>query len=134
MSEKIKVAVVVGEHPYQIVPFQKAFESIDNIETYIQSLELFCACSKQERQWYDVVIFYNFHMNTPSEQSALYDLGETNQGIFVLHHGILAFPEWDVWADITGIKNRKFNFFYDQKVSYNIVNRIQLRLALMISA
>jgi len=41
---------------------------------------------------------------------ALEHLGETPQGIFVLHHGIFAYPQWPAWDQIVGIKDPRFGY------------------------
>jgi type 1 glutamine amidotransferase len=35
-------------------------------------------------------------------------LGSAAQGIIVLHHAILAFPEWPLWSTLVGIPDRRF--------------------------
>lgn len=128
-NDKIKIAVVVGYHPYDVPKFQKLFESIPDIEVYIQHMEQFVYSSKDVREEYNVVLFYNFHMETPVNEAPGYEgrikevlesLGDTKQGIFVLHHAILAFPNWQIWSDICGIQNRKFGYYLEQNVHFNI--------------
>jgi len=130
MNRKIKVAVVVGDHPYDVPNFQKMFMAMDSVEAYIQNLQEFITCSEEIRKWYDVVLFYNFHNETPksddpdvvsNEKIALEQLGDTKQGIFLLHHAILAYPDWHVWSDICGIQNRIFDYHHDQNVNYEII-------------
>jgi hypothetical protein len=29
------------------------------------------------------------------------------QGVGVLHHGLVAFPDWPLWSELVGIENRK---------------------------
>ena len=135
MSNKIKVAVIVGEHPYDVPSFQKAFESIDGIECYYQNMQEFTS-SEQEMpggtKWYDVLVFYNFHKATPAEKSpwfcgdtkgVLEKLGQTGQGILILHHALLAYREWSKWSDICGMKDRSFAYHVGQNVDYQIVKQ-----------
>ena len=35
-------------------------------------------------------------------KAALERIGQTEQGIVVLHHAILAYPEWPLWAEPGG--------------------------------
>ena len=49
-------------------------------------------------------------------------LGEYEQGLFFLHHGILAFPKWEFWSNIIGIKDRSFGYHMDYKFQIDIKN------------
>jgi type 1 glutamine amidotransferase len=57
------------------------------------------------REKYEVLLFFNMHREPPNETSraALASLGESEQGLFFLHHGMLAFWEWQLWSDIVGV-------------------------------
>jgi len=128
MSEKIKIAVIVGAHPYNVQAFQDVFTANEKFEAYVQSLEIFTCSSKEQRESYDVLVFYHMYMETPTPESAwngiktnaLEQLGETNQGILVLHHALLAHPEWQPWSDICGIDNREFKYHIGETVDYQI--------------
>jgi type 1 glutamine amidotransferase len=47
------------------------------------------------------------HPEPPNEstRAALESLGESEQGLFFLHHGMLAFWKWPLWADIVGVRH-----------------------------
>jgi len=131
-NEKVKVAAIVGSHPYDVVNFQRMFESMEGVECYIQHLEMFVTSDKERRQWYDVVLFYNMHWGIPADsenwaegkvRTALDELGETEQGIFMLHHAILAYAEWDKWSEICGIGKRGFDYHLDQTVELKIADK-----------
>jgi len=128
-NTKIKTAVVTGRHPYDVPNFYAVFKNIPEIDFYPQHLEDFISDSAANRDQYDVVVFYNFHQETPGNEQnwweknmkdSLEHLGETKQGILLLHHAILAFPNWDVWANICGIKERKFSFYVNETVKTEI--------------
>jgi len=128
-NTKIKTAVVTGRHPYDVPNFYAVFKNIPEIDFYPQHLEDFISDSAANRDQYDVVVFYNFHQETPGNEQnwweknmkdSLEHLGETKQGILLLHHAILAFPNWDVWANICGIKDRKFSFYVGETVKTEI--------------
>lgn len=128
----IQLAVVTGQHPFEVQEFQRMFNSFTGIETYPQNMELFVQTEKAVRQSYDVILFYNFHRQTPGEsaqgfdlamKAALEELGETRQGIFILHHAILAFPAWSTWAELTGIGDRSHSNLANQTVRAEVVNR-----------
>jgi len=128
---KIRVAVVTGRHPFDVPGFHALFRSMPAIDPYVQHLEDFASASTQERAWYDVVLFYNMHTATPTGdepwyemgiKAALEGLGSSSQGIFVLHHAILAFPDWPIWSDVVGIPDRRFGYHHDQSIRVQVGN------------
>jgi trehalose utilization protein len=130
LTDKIRTAVVTGRHPYDVLGFYAIFKNISEIDFYPQHMEDFISDSVATRDQYDVVVFYNFHQETPGNEQNWWDkgmkdalerLGETKQGILLLHHAILAFPNWDVWANICGIQDRKFSYHIGQTVKTEIV-------------
>src|SRR5579871_634161 len=127
---RVKMAVVTGQHPYDVMGFQAIFRGIPGLDSYPQSLEEFSSDTGSGREQYDVILFYIFHQSTPRDASAgklpwmeqgvrpaLEQLGIREQGIFVLHHALLAFPEWQLWSDLCGIQNRRFGFHPRQTLS-----------------
>ncbi len=105
------VAVVTGGHPFDVVGLHNLFRRLDSVNAYIQHYDDYIYDWGDVRTAYDVVIFYNFHREAPgSEQriwrrparEALQSLGESKQGIIVLHHALDAFPKWDFWSDLVG--------------------------------
>ena len=108
---KIKTAVITGQHAFDVPGFHGLFRSIPEIDFYLQDLENFAADAGKVREQYDALAFYNFHRVTPDEgrvREAIEGLGEDGTGILVLHHAILAFPEWQLWSDLCGIQDRSF--------------------------
>ena len=76
------------------------------------------------RTQYDVVLLFNFHQDTPPAnergwwwlgrtKEALEELGETKQGIVVLHHALAAFPRWEFWSEMVGIPHADRTFSLD---------------------
>ena len=129
---KLRVAVVTGRHPFDVSGFHAVFRSMPEIDPYIQHMEDFVSAPWDTRKGYDVVVFYNMHMETPGNEQnwwdqdmkpALEQLGETKQGIFLLHHALLAFPQWPFWSQITGIAARDFTYHMGQTVRYEIADR-----------
>ena len=56
-------------------------------------------------------------------RAALDELGETGQGILVLHHAIVAFTDWGRWDEICGITERKpTGGAADQRMSIEVAN------------
>jgi uncharacterized protein len=127
----IKTAVVTGRHPYDLPAFQAVFRSIAEIDFYPQHLEDFVADEGKIRSRYDVVVFYNFHQETPTTgkewennatREALEKLGENTQGILILHHALLAWKQWQLWTDITGVKDRSFGYYHDQSLHVHVAD------------
>ncbi len=117
----VTCAVITGGHAFDVPHFHQLFRSLDGIDAYVQTLEDWVADCAGVRETYDVVLFYNMHRETPAEdekhwgkrcRDALESLGRTGQGVLVLHHGILAWPEWDVWAEMVGIPERRFETYH----------------------
>jgi len=111
----VKTAVVTGRHPADMRGFTRLFRALDGVDAYIQHMEDFSADVGGVRDWYDAVVFYNMHGGSPAGDGPWYEsrtrqameqLGVTEQGVVLLHHGILAFPQWDVWAKLAGIPDR----------------------------
>jgi len=128
-----RLAVVTGGHPYDVVNFHGLFGSMaKSFEILIQHMDDFASSPKEVRQGYDVVLFYIMLMETPATEglpwysgqpkTALEELGETAQGIVVLHHAILAYPKWPVWNNIVGIQNRQFGYHVGQNIHVEIAD------------
>jgi len=124
-NKKIMTAVVTGGHPFNVIAFSELFGSLDSVDPYFQHLDEFSADARN-RDRYDVVLFYHMFFPTPDDQgekaeqkvrAALELLGQTQQGIFVLHHATLAYPDWDLWTDVVGIPDRRFDYHLDQHLS-----------------
>lgn len=109
---KVKVAVVTGNHVFDVPEFVELFRSIDGIDFYLQDLPNYAADMSDARRHYDVTLFYCMYGTAPDQRSGtvIERLGETDQGIFVLHHGILGFRDWHIWNAVTGIEDRKFTY------------------------
>ncbi len=144
-TNKITVAVVTGQHPYDVPNFHAIFRSIPGIDFYPQHMEDFVFSGESERwesklwkgagearKHYDVVLFYNFHRSLLQNaehmwdkdlKPALNELGEIAQGIFILHHAILAFPKWKLWSEIVGIQDRRFKAHFNTKLRIEVANK-----------
>jgi len=130
-ADPLAVAVVTGHHPFDVPNFHRLCRQIPGVDAYPQDLCEFSADVGAARADYDVVVFYNMHRDTPgSEESwwardvrgALGRLGETDQGIVLLHHALLAFPGWPKWSDIVGIEHRSFKYFIDELVHVHVAD------------
>lgn len=112
----IKIAVVTGSHAFEVGPFHDLFCALPGINAYIQHLDDFASSSEKVRDEYAAVVFYLMPVENPVDddiawyrgkpRSALLHLGSTPQGIVLLHHGLVAYPGWQVWDEIAGVSGR----------------------------
>ena len=102
----MQIAVVTGEHGFREKDFDAVFKSMEGIAFVREDLDIFVDDPNQKE--YDTVVFYNFHRPYPTEVQAktILGLAERGQGIVILHHAILAFPEWSAYSDMCGIDER----------------------------
>ncbi len=121
MNAPLRVAVVTGGHPYDVPGLTAMFRELPGIDAYFQHMEDFVTDTAGRRGWYDVALFYTMLQETPTGEgpwfmekakSALEFLGETPQGIFLLHHSILAYPQWPFWRGLTGIAECAFHAYH----------------------
>jgi hypothetical protein len=129
----MNVAVVTGGHAFDVPNFHRLFRAMPpEMDVTIQSLDDFASSPEAVRDGYDAVVFYIMMRDGPTDEghpwyagkpkTALEHLGATRQGIVVLHHAILAYPEWLVWHEITGIPNPSFGYHIGLTVTSHIVN------------
>lgn len=130
MNKKILAAVVTGGHPFNVIAFTELFRSMDSVDPYFQHLHEFTADTRG-RDRYDMVLFYHMFFPTPALtdqapkvertlRASLERLGKTEQGILVLHHATLAYPDWDLWTEIVGIQDRRFDYHLNQHLACTI--------------
>jgi type 1 glutamine amidotransferase len=132
MKSEIKLAVVTGGHSYDVVNFYNLFRSMKGVDLYIQNMDDFASSAKEVRQSYDAVVFYIMLMDGPKDEghpwyagkplTALSELGETKQGVVILHHAILAYPQWREWNDMVGIGDRKFGYHVGERIHVDVTN------------
>jgi hypothetical protein len=121
---QITTAVITGEHPYDVPAFHRLFRSLPQIDYYSQHMDQFLADWGNVRTRYDVVLFFNWHLDTPPENERgwwqqgrtrlLEELGQTEQGIVVLHHAEGAFPDWPFWSEMVGIPHEDRGYTLDE--------------------
>ena len=131
-SDRKNVAVVVGYHTFEVRAFQDMLESFEGLHCYVQHLEQFTSSSREVRDSYDAVVFYTMEHRTPDGDRPWYEgdvtdamehLGESGQGITVLHHSLLAFENWPVWKDLTGLDPALYHDYrLDVPQGYHIVS------------
>jgi uncharacterized protein len=121
MAKKIKLAVVIGGHPYDVPSFRGLWNGMDQCDVYIQDLDNW-AVSMHDGAFgeYDAFVFYNMNywgilsvrddMDTRIND-ALAGIGESRQGVVVLHHALLSFTETRDYSELCGIEHRKIRKF-----------------------
>lgn len=133
----LKLAVVTGGHSYDVVNLHQLVRSLPGaFDAYVQHMDDFASTPKGVRQAYDVVLFYIMLAEGPTDdglpwyagkpKTALSELGETRQGIVLLHHALLAYPHWPRFDDLVGIhepRRHVFGYFFNQNVRVTIANR-----------
>ena len=131
MDGKIKTAVITGKHPFDVPAFHTAFRSMTEIDFYPQDMEDFAADIGERQAEYDVLLFFNFHQETPGSsgsaadeatKAALDTLGDSEQGIFILHHALLAYPDWPPWARLVGLQAPSWRVHMDINLEIQVAN------------
>ncbi len=131
-DRRVRLAVVTGGHPFDVVNFHRLFRRFVEVDAYVQHLEHFATSSQEVRDAYDAVLFYFMPTQDPTEErrdrhartplSALEALGQSEQGIVVLHHALLAYRTWPVWGELVGIGDRTFGYQAGQTVPVEVAD------------
>ena len=118
----LKVAVIEGFHPFAVPQWHELFRALHGVDYYPQVIENWAIDWGKVRTAYDVLLFYNMNMSLDGPAwlneplaAAIAQLGETPQGIVMLHHALLAYPDNATWSDVVGIPNRAFKYFPEQE-------------------
>jgi type 1 glutamine amidotransferase len=125
---RIRVAVVTGRHAFDVSAFYDLLRSIPDIDFHPQELENYVADFGRVGERYDAVVFYNYHQDVtddglrPETAGVLQELGETEQGIVLWHHGLVAFPRWRLWAELSGLEDRSFAAHKGQTVRVEVAD------------
>lgn len=128
MKQPLKVAVLVENHPYDVISFQKMLDSLEGCRCYVQPIDLFVQ-DEVNRDSYDVVLWYNMNWNEPEPGSVLRrymeeHIGKTGQGIVLLHHALLTFQGWPLYTQVCGLSDRggdHFRFHQNETVCQHIL-------------
>jgi type 1 glutamine amidotransferase len=120
----IKTAVVTGGHAFDVMAFHTLLHSLPEVDPYLQALENLAADTERVLDQYDVFVFYNMHTTTPEGKvrATLEQLGQSNQGIVIWHHALLAFPEWKPWSRLVGIGDRSLQYYHDETLDIEIAD------------
>lgn len=124
VTDQITVAIITGDHAFDVPGFHSVFRNMLEVDSYIQHQDNFTADVGKMVDHYDVLVFYNMPRNIPSKGSKkkaiLEALGRAGQGIVLLHHSLLAFPEWPLWNELVGIQDRSFGYHHGQDIQVEI--------------
>ncbi len=128
----LTVAVITGGHSYDVINFHKLFRQLPGLDAYIQHIDDFASSPEAVRDRYDVLLFYIMMMDGPTDDlpnfrgkphRALDRLGETAQGIVIMHHGLLAYPQWPWWNQLVGIGDRSLHgYSHDEPLAIKVVD------------
>jgi type 1 glutamine amidotransferase len=129
---QIRLAVVTGGHAFDVPNFHRLFRRLAGLDAYVQSMDDFASSSQETRDAYDGIVFYHMLKGTPVETGqpwysgkpllALERLKETGQGLVVLHHALLAYEEWPVWRELSGINPTLRSYHHGQVVKVHVLN------------
>ena len=130
----IKSAVITGGHHFDVVAFHHLFRDLPGIDAYVQHMADFVTSSPAARSQYHVLVFYTYLKGelsdlgappgqTDTVRSVLEALGTTPQGIVILHHSLLAFPEWGFWGELVGMPDRALvQYTHDEAIHVRIAD------------
>jgi len=121
-ADPIKLAVVTGGHPFDVPRFHALFRGRPDVDAYPQEFDNWVHDWGQVRRQYDVALFYNMHMDLPTGpyREAIEDLAARPQGVVILHHALLAWPELQAWTDLVGIADRSFGYHMGQTIRLDV--------------
>ncbi|MDR1024177.1 MAG: ThuA domain-containing protein [Treponema sp.] len=130
MNDMLQAAVLVENHPYDVVGFQKMLDSFQDCKCYVQPVDLFVR-DDDNRKHYDTVLWYNINWDPPAENSVLRnylenEAGASGQGIVLIHHALLNFQNWSIYTELCGLRERgagiDFKYFPNQIVHEHILD------------
>jgi hypothetical protein len=130
----LNLAVITGAKSFDVIGFHRLFWSLKGINSYVQHIDDFASSSEAVRSGYDGVLFFFWLKEDPTDdglpeycgkpKSAIEHLTQTGQGIIVLHHALLAYPEWSFWDAIVGIDNRELaKYQHDENIRIEVVDK-----------
>ena len=127
MRDQLQVAVLVENHPYDVMEFQHMLDSFSDCKCYVQPVDLFV--QDENRKKYHTVFWYNINWDPPKEDGVLKkylenEIGENSQGIVLIHHALLSFQNWELYTEICGLKERGANVGFKYTQNENVQSHI----------
>lgn len=96
----VRVLVVTGGHDYD-PSFHSVTENVADLKVTVDPHPN--AYSRDLRDRYDVIVFYDMVQNIPDNQRRnLLAFAESGKGLVVLHHALCSYETQDWWFAITG--------------------------------
>ena len=131
MEKKLRIGLILDMHPFDEISFKKMFDEMEGIEVVPMLLNNYQYDYSGINDQYDGFVFYNMSMETPDPEETfagghkkvgetLFKIGESGQGIVVLHHAILSHPEWSGWNDLLSIPDSRFDYFGGVNVDIHV--------------
>ncbi|MCH6257268.1 ThuA domain-containing protein [Puniceicoccaceae bacterium K14] len=132
-EDLLKVAIVTGDHPYEVVAFHRLIRSLAGMDVYIQNIDNFAHDFEHGKlDFYDVFVFFNYHQDGPTDEdlkwfkgkpkSALEFALDSKKGVVMWHHGMLAFPQWDRRKEMTGLNVQKMTVSFNETIPVEVLN------------
>ena len=102
----VKALVLTGGHSFDEQAFPPLFEGHDGIEFSIVPQPKGGDAFEDISQWdSDVIVLYNFNQRISKQaRKNLVALLDRGVGLVILHHAIMAYPDWPEYWDIVGTK------------------------------
>jgi len=103
----VRILVITGGHDYNKETFQHMLGSLGRdftfeIREFPMAFDMFLP---QNRDKYDVLVFYHMWQDISNEQKKVFsECIKNGKPLVVLHHSICAFDNWDEYIHITGGK------------------------------
>jgi len=106
-SAPIRILVVTGGHDYNKEHFNKMLGALDENIIYqiVEFPSAFDMFLPENRDKYDVLVFYHMWQQITEEQAAMIsDCIKQGKPLIALHHSICAFDDWPGYINIIGGK------------------------------
>jgi len=102
----IKAVVVTGGHGFEKEPFFEVFKGHDDISYVNVDVKNGAGLFDDISNWdYDVIVLYNMSRTiTPRQQANFRKLLDDGVGLFMTHHAMGAWNDWDEYRRIVGTK------------------------------
>ncbi len=128
-----RLAVITGGHPFDVPRFHDLVRRITapDLIADVQHLDEFASLPASALQVYDAAVFYCFPLTGPVDDGQAWHAGrpreaitrlvEAGTGLVVLHHALLAYPQWELWDDIVGSRGRdRFTYHGGQQLEVRV--------------
>jgi hypothetical protein len=119
-ARRLQLLIVSKGHPYDVVAFRALTDTLPNVEsTHVEQPAAQAVLEADSAARYDAVLFYDMsgigmpggdpgvEMGDPIDPPLAYQrcieaLLERGTGIVLLNHGLVSWPSWPLWREISG--------------------------------